>query len=391
MPYANDFWLGGWSVSREPLRERSWVMTEKFPKAQAAPQVLANATIREQVRDYYGSVLKSSGDLKTSACCCGADARPREVREALSLIADEILERFYGCGSPLPPVLEGLTVLDLGCGSGQDSYIAAWLVGESGRVIGVDMTSEQIEIAQRHEDEQARRFGYAKPNTRFIEGYIEDLEALGIASASVDVVISNCVINLSPAKEQVFREIYRVLKPGGELYFSDVFADRRIPAWIQEDPVVRGECLGGALYHEDFRRLMNRAGWADFRVVTAASIAIDAPKLMEMLAGIAFESRTIRAIKCDLLEDCCEQYGQVAQYTGGIPYYESVFRLDRSHVFNAGVPQAVCGNTAAMLQETRYAPHFLVTGDRSTHYGLFPGCGDSTTDGGDTGAPTACC
>lgn len=353
-------------------------------------QTPASAALREQVRDYYGSTLKGSSDLKTSACCCDAEARPREVRETLPLIADEIRERFYGCGSPLPPVLEGMTVLDLGCGTGQDSYVAARLVGAAGRVIGVDMTPEQLEIAQRYEDEQAQRFGYAEPNTRFIKGYIEDLEALGIADASIDIVISNCVINLSPVKERVFREIYRVLKPGGELYFSDVFANRRIPAQVQEDPVVRGECLGGALYHEDFRRLMNRAGWADFRVVSATSITVDDPELARMLEGIDFESRTIRAIKCDLLEDRCEQYGQVAQYKGGIPYHESVFKLDRAHIFKPGAPQAVCGNTAAMLQETRYAPYFLITGNRSTHYGLFAGCGgqDAAEDccGGSGGA-----
>jgi SAM-dependent methyltransferase len=277
-------------------------------------------------------------------------------------------------------------VLDLGCGTGQDSFVAAKLVGENGRVIGIDMTPGQLEVARRYEDEQAQRFGFSKPNTRFIQSYIEDLAAAGIADTSIDVVISNCVINLSHNKEQVFREIYRVLKPGGELYFSDVFADRRIPQAAQDDPIIRGECLGGALYFEDFRRLMQRVGWPDFRIVVSQSLTIDDPRIAQMLGGISFTSRTIRAIKSELLEDRCEHYGQMVQYKGTIPYYEDGFKLDNSHIFKPGIPVAVCGNSTAMVQESRYAPHFNITGDRSTHYGLFPDCGSSP--GVDTGT---CC
>ena len=102
-------------------------------------------------------------------------------------------------------------VLDLGCGTGRDVYMASYLVGEKGLVIGVDMTEEQLEVAQRHVTTQTERFGFAHPNVKFYHGYIEDLNALGIADNSIDAVISNCVINLSPNKEAVFAEIFRVL------------------------------------------------------------------------------------------------------------------------------------------------------------------------------------
>jgi ubiquinone/menaquinone biosynthesis C-methylase UbiE len=115
------------------------------------------------------------------------------------------------------------------------------LVGENGFVIGVDMTGEQLEVARRHQKSQAKKFGFKKSNVDFRQGYIEDLASLGIKDNSVDVVISNCVINLSPNKERVFSEIFRVLKEGGELYFSDVFAGRRVPKKFQSDKVLLGE------------------------------------------------------------------------------------------------------------------------------------------------------
>nr|WP_201013810.1 methyltransferase domain-containing protein [Candidatus Methanomethylophilus sp. 1R26] len=107
-------------------------------------------TVKKGVREYYGKELKRSSDLKTGACKCSGNMSD-EVKEALALVDDEIIERSYGCGSPIPPLLEGKTVLDLGCGTGKDVYIASKLVGGSGSVIGVDMTPEQLEVAKRHE------------------------------------------------------------------------------------------------------------------------------------------------------------------------------------------------------------------------------------------------
>jgi arsenite methyltransferase len=308
------------------------------------------------VRRYYGQVLRSSRDLRTGACC-PVETMPAWLQPLLDDVHPQVRERFYGCGSPLPPALTGCTVLDLGCGSGRDVYLLSRLVGEHGRVIGVDMTAEQLAVARQHRDWHAQRYGYADSNVTFVEGYIEDLAACGIADASVDVVVSNCVLNLSPEKQRVFAEIFRVLKPGGELHFSDVFANRRIPVELQQDPVLLGECLGGALYHEDFRRLMFDLGCAD-------------PQIEARIGMVAFESRTVRAFQLPL-EDRCEDYGQVATYRGGIEGAEHAFVLDDHHRFERNRPLRVCGNTAAMLSATRYARYFRVDGDTSTHYGLF--------------------
>lgn len=331
-------------------------------------QQAAEASVAQSVRDYYGKVLASSADLKTTACCTDV-APPPHIAAALAEVHDEVMERFYGCGSPIPPALEGATVLDLGSGSGRDVYVLSQLVGPTGRVIGVDMTEEQLAVARRHQDWHAERFGHA--NTDFRHGYIEDLAGAGIPDASVDVVVSNCVVNLSPDKPRVLSEIFRVLKPGGELYFSDIFSDRRLPASLLDDPVLVGECLAGALYTEDFRRALERVGCPDARTLAASPVTISDPDIEVKIGFATFTSRTIRAFKLPL-EDRCEDYGQVAVYHGTIAEHPHAFDLDDHHRLHTGKPALVCGNTADMLAATRYAAHFTVTGDKSQHFGLFP-------------------
>jgi len=323
--------------------------------------------ISESVRHYYGQVLQSSIDLKTSACC-SIDMMPDHLKTLLAGLHPEVLERFYGCGSPLPPALKGKTVLDLGCGSGRDCYLLSKLVGSTGKVIGIDMTPEQLEVAMRHRDWHAERYGYA--NVEFLHGQIENLAAIGIQNNSIDVVISNCVINLSPEKPKVLAEIFRVLKPGGELYFSDVFADRRIPVALRQDPVLLGECLGGALYWEDFRRILQELGYPDVRIVKKNPISLDDPEVAAKIGMVKFNSVTVSAFKLPL-EDRCEDYGQVAYYLGSITEHPHAFDLDDHHHFETGRPLRVCGNTADMLTASRYAEHFQVVGEKSRHFGLF--------------------
>ncbi|MDO9240243.1 MAG: methyltransferase domain-containing protein, partial [Methylicorpusculum sp.] len=204
----------------------------------------------------------------------------------------------------------------------------------------------------------------------FLEGQIEDLQALGIADNSIDVVVSNCVINLSPDKKRVLAEIFRVLKPGGELYFSDVYSDRRIPAALKTDPVLLGECLAGALYWEDFRRTLLDLGCPDVRVVKESPITLDDEEVAEKIGMVNFRSVTVRAFKV-ALEDRCEDYGQVACYKGSILNHPHAFDLDDHHHFETGRPLRVCGNTADMLSASRYAGHFDVWGEKTVHFGLF--------------------
>lgn len=343
----------------------------------------------EDVKQYYGQILNSNKDLKTNACCV-ADAMPPRIRALLKDIHPEVLDKFYGCGSPIPQVLEGKTVLDLGSGSGRDCFLLSKLVGPLGHVIGVDMTHEQVELARKHLDFHTEKFGYRKSNIIFHQGYIEDLESVGIKNSSIDVVISNCVLNLSPNKERVFSEIFRVLKPGGELYFSDVFASRRIPKQLAADPVLLGECLGGALYMEDFRRLMHQAGCRDYRVVATGQISLGSSDIESKIGMIDFYSLTIRAFKLDL-EDRCENYGQVAYYLSTIAECPHTFALDDHHTFKVGEPVLICGNTADMLSQTRFAPHFRIIGDKSMHLGPFDCDNSRKTKMKSDAVPGVCC
>ena len=326
------------------------------------------------IEHYYGQVLKSSADLKTTACCTSAAPAPF-IAAALKNVPEEVKARFYGCGSPIPLALEGVHVLDLGCGTGRDCYVLSQLVGSTGSVIGVDMTEKQLAVARRHRDAHAKRLGYA--NLEFRKGYIEDLTTARIADNSIDVVVSNCVLNLSPDKNRAFSEIFRVLKQGGELYFSDVFADRRIPEELVHDPVLRGECLGGALYWEDFRRLMATVGCRDTRVMARRRVDISNPDIEAKIGSVEFYSVTVRAFKL-ALEDRCEDFGQAVIYRGTIQEALHAFELDDHHRFEAGKAMTVCGNTADMLSQTRYAAHFKLIGDKSQHFGLFD-CGTGPT------------
>jgi SAM-dependent methyltransferase len=348
---------------------------------------LSDTIAHDDIKEYYGKVLQTKDDLKTSTCCA-SDAMPRRLREIVKQIEPEIVNKFYGCGSPIPQDLEGCTVLDLGCGTGRDVYIASKLVGENGNVIGVDMTAEQLEVARKHTAAQMNRFGFDRCNVRFLDGFIEDLAAAGVEDNSVDVVISNCVINLSPDKRRVFSEIFRVLRPGGELYFSDIFADRRIPEAVAGDRILRGECLGGAMYGEDFRRMLRDLGCPDFRVVASRETIVRGPELQSAVGAIRFFSKTIRAFKLDDLEDICEDYGQVATYQGTMTECPTHFTLDDHHDFVAKKPMLVCGNSAAMVSRTRFGRHFEVVGTRNTHFGAFD-CGTGIRNEESSGG--ACC
>jgi len=353
----------------------------------------------EVVQDYYGKVLSTSKDLKTNACTA-CNKPPAHVLDAIKKVPQEVDEKFYGCGAPLPSGVEGLRVLDLGSGSGRDCYVMADFVGEKGSVVGIDMTDEQLDVARKYEAEFIQKLGYKKSNMSFVKGHIEFLDKAGIADESFDIIISNCVVNLSPNKQRVLTEAYRVLAPGGEFYFSDVYCDRRLPSEVVEHKVLFGECLSGALYNEDFKRMARAAGFTDPRVLSVSPIEVTDAELAEVVGEARFYSITYRLFKLPgLLETLCEDYGQYAVYKGTVPGAKHVYWLDDHHRFETNKPGIVCGNTAAMLGEQGMcwlAKHFKIVGDRSTHYGIFgnePGitCGTLKVSSADGGGGGGCC
>lgn len=326
------------------------------------------------VQDYYGQQLQSSSDLKTTACC-DFSTMPAWLKPILSNIHPEVLSRYYGCGLVCPDELKGCRVLDLGCGTGRDVYALAQLVGPEGSVVGVDMTEEQLQVAQQTQAWHVEKFGF--DNVTFLKGYIEKLEELPLEAGSFDVIVSNCVLNLSPEKDKVLAGIQRLLAPGGEFYFSDVYADRRVPLSVKNDPVLYGECLGGALYWHDFTDMAKVAGFQDPRLVEDRPLEITDPNLASHTGGVRFYSATYRLMKLNALETACEDYGQAVIYKGSIQDNAASFTLDKHHTMQTGKVFPVCGNTWRMLKDTRFSSHFDFIGDFSAHYGLFEGCGDA--------------
>lgn len=326
----------------------------------------------DEVKDYYGKQLQNSDDLKTTACCDASNVADW-LKPLLSKIHTDVLARYYGCGLVCPALLKGCKILDLGCGTGRDIYVLSQLVGASGKVVGVDMTDEQLAVARQYQQHHAEKFGFN--NVEFIQGYIEELDKLGLDASSFDIIVSNCVVNLSPDKDAVIKGAYDLLKAGGEMYFSDIYSDSRVPTEVHDDAVLYGECLGGALYWNDFITIAKRQGFADPRLLEDKPLDITNKELALKIAPIKFYSATYRLFKLDELESDCEDYGQAVIYKGTIENCPNEFALDKHHLIATGKVFLVCGNTWRMLKDTRFAPHFEFIGDFKRHYGIFDGCG----------------
>ena len=188
-------------------------------------------------------------------------------------------------------------------------------------------------------------------------------------------------------------QVFKLLKYGGEFFFSDIYADRRLPQELRTNPVLYGECLGGALYWKDFVRMSGDAGFTDPRIISKRVVDISDEKIKNLVGNTTFFSITYRLWKIDGLEDECEDYGHVAYYRGGVAVSPSRFVLDQSHAFDKDKPVLVCGNTALMLSKTRLSKYFEVTGDFTTHFGEFKDCSSPNAQGNDTGNSNSstCC
>ena len=231
--------------------------------------------IKKIVRDGYAKALsQNTSCCPTSSCCCGTD-QAKKISKKVGYSDEEIsaapegANLGFGCGNPvaIASLREGDTVLDLGSGAGFDAFLAAKRVGKIGRVIGVDMTPEMITKAK----ENARKGNYTN-----VEFRLGEIETLPVDNSSVNVVISNCVINLSPDKEQVFKEAFRVLKPGGRLMISDLVLTKGLPKLLKESVEAYVGCLAGAIKRDEYLKHITMAGFQDVKVISESSYPVDA-------------------------------------------------------------------------------------------------------------------
>ncbi|XP_072115949.1 arsenite methyltransferase isoform X1 [Mobula birostris] len=313
-------------------------------------------SVQEQVKSYYGKWLKRSEDLQTNVTC-SLTRRPssKTVCEAMTLIHPEVSQRYFGCGLVVPESLEGCHVLDLGSGSGRDCFILSKLVGPRGRVTGVDMTDEQIQLARRYVTYHQEKFGYKEANTEFVQGYIEKLGEAGIPYNSFDLLVSNCVICLCPDKKAVLEEAYRILKEGGELYFSDMYASEPLDEELKKDVVLWGEGLAGALYWKDLINLVKAVGFSTPYLVTASHIKIQKAEILKQTGDVQYASGTYRFFKLPAVKS---ERKSLVTYKGTVTDHQQELHFDSAHVFKKDKAVEVDGELAMVLKTSRFASHF---------------------------------
>lgn len=231
--------------------------------------------IKKVVRDGYAKIAKQGGSCCSTRSCCGSSNTAENISRSIGYSMDDInatpegANLGLGCGNPvaLASLKEGDTVLDLGSGAGFDAFLASKRVGKTGCVIGVDMTDEMVKKAQ----ENARKGGYSN-----VEFRLGEIEKLPVENNSIDVIISNCVINLSPDKKSVFKEAFRVLKPGGRLMVSDLVLVKELPAIIKESAEAYVGCLAGAIFKKEYLGYIKEAGFDKIKVVGETHYPVEA-------------------------------------------------------------------------------------------------------------------
>ena len=328
-----------------------------------------------QEQAVYSRYARAAGQVESALCC------PVEYdRDLLAAIPAEIIERDYGCGDPTPYVRSGDTVLDLGSGGGKICYIAAQLVGASGRVIGVDCNADMLALARRHQPAVAERLGYA--NVEFRCGLIQDLrldlDALGaelarrpvraagdwlelrqledrlrreqplVADESVDCVLSNCVLNLVRPEDRrdLFAEVFRVLKRGGRAAISDIVADEDVPEHLRRDPELWSGCISGAFREDAFLEAFEAAGFHGIQLVKREA------QPWRVVEGIEFRAVTVLAYKGK--QGPGLERKQAVIYRGPFRQVED----DDGHTYIRGVRAAVCDKTFHLLGREPYAAMF---------------------------------
>ncbi len=291
---------------------------------------------RAKMREFYG---KAAEQPQAELCC------PTKYDDtAVDHIPQEVLDRFYGCGSPMASagIQLGETVVDLGSGAGIDVFIAAKLVGPEGKAIGVDMTDRMLAVARENQPKVTASLGYDVVDFR--KGFLEEIP---VEDRAVDLITSNCVVNLSPDKPRVLEEMWRVLRDHGRIVISDIVSERDVPPHLKVNPQLWGECLVGALTQEEFLARLERAGFYGLSVLKRT--------YWKDVEGYPFYSVTVQGFKFEKRDGCVFE-GHRAVYLGP----GKAFVDEEGHLFPRNEPYEVCTDTVAKLSRVPYEGMFAV-------------------------------
>ena len=319
---------------------QGWLASGKLPEVRL---LHSNCVLSFDVEKPYKAVQKFYGkasEKPQEELCCPV----KYDDSAIKHIPQEVIDRFYGCGSPISmaQVKPGETTLDLGSGAGIDCFISAKKVGSTGKVIGVDMTAQMLEVANRCKPTVAQNLGYDV--VEFKKGYLENIP---VPDHSVNLVTSNCVINLSPDKKKVFAEIWRILKDTGRLVVADIVSDQPVPLSLQAHQDLWGECISGSLSEAEFLSQLEKAGFYGLSLLKKS--------FWKEVEGVKFYSITVRGFKFEKKAGC-KFIGQKAIYLG--PYKATID--EEGHLFPRGETIEVCTDTAAKLKAQPYSEQFVI-------------------------------